>query len=156
MILLLGHSVQFSSVVQSCLTLCNPMNCSSPDFPVHHQLLEHHYCLLIHPKTATNITCIRWILCVCQSLSRVWIFVTPLTLACQLFCVWNSPSTNTGVDCHFLLQGIFLTQGLNPGLLHCGQIPYYLSYREIPYMNLIVSKRCTFNMYLGGNYKRSL
>ena len=31
---------------------------------------------------------------------------------------WNSPGKNTGVDCHFLLQGIFLTQGSNPGLLH--------------------------------------
>ena len=33
-------SVQFSSVTQSCPTLCNPMDCSMPDFPVHHQLLE--------------------------------------------------------------------------------------------------------------------
>ena len=33
-------SVQFSSVAQSCPTLCNPMNCSTPDLPVHHQLLE--------------------------------------------------------------------------------------------------------------------
>ena len=31
---------QFSSVAQSCLTLCNPMVCSTPGFPVHHQLLE--------------------------------------------------------------------------------------------------------------------
>ena len=31
---------QFSSVSQSCLTFCNPMNCSTPDFPVHHQLPE--------------------------------------------------------------------------------------------------------------------
>ena len=30
---------QFSSVTQSCLTLCNPMHCSMPDLPVHHQLL---------------------------------------------------------------------------------------------------------------------
>ena len=30
----------FSSVDQSCLTLCNPMDCSTPDFPVHHQLKE--------------------------------------------------------------------------------------------------------------------
>ena len=30
----------FSSVAQSCLTLCNPMDCSMPGFPVHHQLLE--------------------------------------------------------------------------------------------------------------------
>ena len=33
-------SVQFSSVAQSCLTLCNPMNHSTPGLPVHHQLLE--------------------------------------------------------------------------------------------------------------------
>ena len=33
-------SVQFSSVTQSCLTLCSPMDCSTPAFPVHHQLLE--------------------------------------------------------------------------------------------------------------------
>ena len=32
--------VQFSSVVQSCPTLCDPMNCSTPGLPVHHQLLE--------------------------------------------------------------------------------------------------------------------
>ena len=31
---------QFSSVAQSCPTLCNPMDCSMPDFPVHHQLPE--------------------------------------------------------------------------------------------------------------------
>ena len=33
-------SVQFSSVTQLCLTLCNPMNCSMPGLPVHHQFLE--------------------------------------------------------------------------------------------------------------------
>ena len=32
--------VQFSSVAQSCLSLCNPMNCSTPGLPVHHQLPE--------------------------------------------------------------------------------------------------------------------
>ena len=33
-------SVQFSSIAQSCLSLCNPMDCSTPGFPVHHQLPE--------------------------------------------------------------------------------------------------------------------
>ena len=33
-------SVQFSSVTRTCPTLCSPMNCSMPGFPVHHQLLE--------------------------------------------------------------------------------------------------------------------
>ena len=35
-----GSSVQFSSITQSCPTLCDPMNCSMPGLPVHHQLLE--------------------------------------------------------------------------------------------------------------------
>ena len=34
------HPIQFSSVTQSCLTLCDPMDCSLPVFPGHHQLLE--------------------------------------------------------------------------------------------------------------------
>ena len=33
-------SVQLSSVTQSCLTLCDAMDCSTPGFPVHHQLLK--------------------------------------------------------------------------------------------------------------------
>ena len=35
-----NSSVQFSSVAQSCLTLCDPMNCSTPGLPVHHELPE--------------------------------------------------------------------------------------------------------------------
>ena len=38
--------------------------------------------------------------------------------AARLLCPWDSPGKNTGVGCHFLLQGIFLTQGLNLWLLH--------------------------------------
>ena len=36
----IAHSAQFSSVTKSCLTLCNPMNHSTPGFPVHHHLPE--------------------------------------------------------------------------------------------------------------------
>ena len=39
----------------------------------------------------------------------------------RLLRPWDSPGKNPGVGCHFLLQGIFPTQGSNPGLLHCGQ-----------------------------------
>ena len=39
-------------------------------------------------------------------------------LPARLFCPWDFPGKNTGVGCHFLLQGIFLTQGPNPSLLH--------------------------------------
>ena len=42
-------SVRFSSVTQSCLTLCDPMNCSTPCLPVHQQLLE---------STQTHVHCV--------------------------------------------------------------------------------------------------
>jgi len=45
---------------------------------------------------------------------------------------WSFLGKSTGVGCHFLLQGIFLTQGLNPGLPHCGQMLYRLSHQGIP------------------------
>ena len=45
---------------------------------------------------------------------------------------WNSPGKNTGMGSHSLLQGIFLTQGSNPGLLHCRQILYHLSHQGSP------------------------
>ena len=43
----------------------------------------------------------------------------------------NFLGKSTGVGCHFLLQGIFPTQGSNPGLLHCGQTLYCLSHQGI-------------------------
>ena len=45
-----------------------------------------------------------------------------------LYSPWNSPGQSTGVGCLSLLRGIFPTQGLNPGLLHCRQILYQLSH----------------------------
>ena len=45
---------------------------------------------------------------------------------------WNSLGQNTGVGSHSLLQGIFPTQGSNPGLLHCRWILYQLSHRGSP------------------------
>ena len=61
--ILLLHLVLGDVCAQSCLILCDPMDCSPPGSSVH-----------------------------------------------------GTPGKNTGTDCHFLLQGIFLTQGLNPGL----------------------------------------
>ena len=50
-----------------------------------------------------------------------------------LSSLWDSPGKYTRVGCHFLLQGIFLTQGSNPRLLHwqVGSIP--LSHLGFPY-----------------------
>ena len=47
------------------------------------------------------------------------------TLCDRMACPWNSLGKNTGVDCHSLLQGIFPTQGMNQGSLHCRQISFY-------------------------------
>ena len=54
----------------------------------------------------------------------------PIDCSLPVLCPWDSPGKNTGVGCHFLLQGIFLTQGSNPGLLHCRWALYHLSPRE--------------------------
>ena len=67
-------------VTPSCLTLCNPLDCSPPGSSVH----------------------------------------------------GDSPDKNTRMGCHSLLQGIFPTQGLNPGLRHCRQILYHLSHQGNP------------------------
>ena len=49
-----------------------------------------------------------------------------------LYSPWDSPGQNTGVGSFSLLQGIFPTQGLNPGLPHCRQILYQLSHQGSP------------------------
>ena len=49
-------------------------------------------------------------------LSHVRLSMTPQTVVHRLLCPWDFPGKNTGSRCHFLLQGIFLTQGLE--LLH--------------------------------------
>ena len=58
-----------------------------------------------------------------DSLCRYGLFLT------RFLWPWDSPGKNTGVDCHSLLQGIFLTQGLNPGLPHSWLIIYHLSHQ---------------------------
>ena len=66
----------------------------------------------------------------CSVLSCVWLFVTLWTVPTRPSVHGHSPGKNTGVGHHALLRGIFPTQGSNPGLLHCRQILYQLSYQE--------------------------
>ena len=65
---------------------------------------------------------------VCLSLSSVWLFATPWTVAYQAPLSVGYSRKNTGVGCHFFLQGIFPTQGSNPCLLHSRQILHLLSH----------------------------
>ena len=62
------------------------------------------------------------------SLSCIQFFATPWTVALQA----SLSGKDAGVGNHSLPQEIFLTQGSNPGLLHCRQIPYHLASREAP------------------------
>ena len=55
--------------------------------------------------------------CKLSHCSHVQLFATLWIVAQQAHCPWDSLGKNTGEGCHFLLQGIFLTQGWNPRLL---------------------------------------
>ena len=50
----------------------------------------------------------------------------------RLLCPGDFPGKNSGMGCHFLLQRIFPTQGLNPGLPNCRQILYHLNCQGSP------------------------
>ena len=82
--------------------------------------------------------------CACASvLCYVLPFVTPRLWSPRLLCPWSFLGTNTGVGCHFLLLGIFPTQGSNPCLLpwYVGSLP--LSQLENPnFIELVQFKDC--------------
>ena len=90
---------------------------------------------LLSPALADGFftTSATWEIPKCQSLSRVQL-IEPLwtVYPARLLHSWNSPGKNTEVGGCSLLQGIFLTQGSNPGLLHCRQILYHLSHQGNP------------------------
>ena len=56
-------------------------------------------------------------------------FCGPMEEPARFLCPWNFPGKHTGEGCHFLLQELFPTQGLNPGLPHCRQKLYPLSHQ---------------------------
>ena len=73
---------------------------------------KRQYLSSVYYKTTSVL---RVCVCMCM-LSCAWLFAIPWTVAPpRLLCPWDFPGKNTGVGCHFLLQGIFLTQGSKPG-----------------------------------------
>ena len=88
-------------------------------------LLLWHF---IDVAVSSALLCFWW---ASESVSR-WVMSDSLRphglWLARLLCPWNSPGKNTGVGCRALLQGIFPTQGWNPGLPHCCQILYCLSH----------------------------
>ena len=77
----------------------------------------------------------------------------------MILCPWDFSGKNSGVGCHFLFQGIFLTQELNLcllQLLHCRWILYLLSHQGFPkgtYLNIIkaIYDKPTANIILNGD-----
>ena len=89
---------------------------------LYRQFREDNFYLFSHSKghASRTLKCgIKWF--IARSL-HVQLVVsdstTPWTAARQAPLSMDFPGKNTGVGCHFLLQGIFLTQGLNPRPLH--------------------------------------
>ena len=71
--------------------------------------------------------------CMLSPFSHVRLFVTLWTVEpTRLLCPWDSPGKETRVGCHALLQGIFLTQGLNLHLLHQQAVSLPLSHLVSP------------------------
>ena len=91
---------------------------------IHSEIFKYHsysWLPFLHSKSQpNNYNCIVFPLW--KSFSCVWLFVTPR----------NSPGQNIEVCSLSLLQGIFLTQGWNPGLLHCRRILHQLSHKGRP------------------------
>ena len=82
-----------------------------------------------------------WLLCYWLVTKSCPTLAIPWTVATRLLCPWNSPGKNTEVGCHFLLQGIFLTQESNPSLLHCRQILLPTELWGKPYSNYWVQPK---------------
>ena len=113
-----------AKLLQSCPTLCDPIEGSLPGSPVPGILQAR----TLEWVAVSFSNAWKWKVKV-KSLSRVRLLATQGLQPTRLLCPWDSPGKNTGVCCHFLLQGIFLNQGSNPGLPHCRQTLYGLSHQ---------------------------
>ena len=84
----------------------------------------------IVPRGIFKCECLKNVCCLSALSCKVKVKVAQSCLT--LYSPWNSPGQNTGVGSLSLLQGIFPTQGSNPGLSHCRQILYQLSHKGNP------------------------
>ena len=88
--------------------------------------------LLIHESGTSHLINIRMLWGIVQYESENHSVMSDSLWPHWLYSPWNSPGQNTGVGSLSLLQGIFPTQGSNPGLLQHGQIIYQLSHKGSP------------------------
>ena len=96
------------------------IHCTSQSFLQRNRTNQMLVYVCIHTHTHTHMY-----ICCCLVTQSCPTLVTAWTVARHAVCPWDFPGRNTGVGCHFLLQGIFLTQGLNFHLLHFGRILFF-------------------------------
>ena len=91
--------------------------------PLSHQGIPNRYALMLLILLGLFVQRIRVCAVLCLVAQSCPTLFNPMDYSPQGSSVHeDSPGKNTGEGCHGLLQGKFLTLGLNPGLLHCRQI----------------------------------
>ena len=141
---------QFSHEAYSIMSNASqPITYSPPGTSVHRifpaRILEQvAICFSRGSSQPRDWTCVSWFSCIGRQILYHWATWEALShgMKCESFSVvsdslrphglyspWNSLGQNTGVGSLCFLQGIFPTQGSNPGLLHCKWILYQLSHK---------------------------
>ena len=113
-------------VTKMCPTLCDLILYISLDSLLYFVALAASYKRITHILNFCLDLAARYL--VTQSCQCVQLFATSWTSPPGSSVHGDSSGKNTGVGCHALLQEIFPTQGLNPGLPHCGWILSHLSH----------------------------
>ena len=142
--------VQFSSAPQSCPTLCNPMKCSTPGFPVHHQLLEltqtHIHQVgdvIVYFLNSLLTLAPKIITLVAYMLSHDWLFGTPCTVAHQAPLSMEFSRQEYWSELPFPSPGDLPNPGIKPMFLHL----LHWKADSLPVSCLGSHKKCDHNKY---------
>ena len=144
---------QLSYLLQCCITASFPSQirvtlCSGRD---RHRLQVWIYLICLVPMFLAQNYIMLYLYYGVYSISGVGHLVMSNSLwshgllPARVFCQWDFSGKNTTVGFHVLLQGIFLTQGSNLGLLHGTQILYHLNY-SIALVHINCYEPCVENL----------
>ena len=127
-------------LTQSCMALCDLMDCSPPG-PFVHGILQARILEWVAvpssrgsswPRDRIQVSHRQILYCLSYLLLSHSVESDSLRphglYPARLLSLWDSLGKNTEMGCHALVQGIFPSQGSNPGLLHCRQILYSLNH----------------------------
>ena len=132
-----SHNVYTHAVIEVIIHCCNGMYISHYIYIyitcTYTMCVQTGSCITVYIATRTTLIYVytHTLSCCCFISSAVSDSLRPYELQpARLRCPWHSLGKSTRVGCHTLLEGIFLTQGLNPGLLHCWESLYCWTTRE--------------------------